>query len=216
MVKKIKRISKNPAKAKQENEIEEYFTLLKDIERRNNSGCCSGDTGEKKNIETIILDKTIVKIGSLLAMGYGEAGSDIIEKNLRNNNGEINPMSPGENIVGVYAYFNFMYNSDVLDTLQHTYSIVMNEVLQIISEICIEKGVYNTKNVGDGVLVVWKLDEKFFAVDEKGNLTLDNCDEVNQVIDCAVIFIIQLIMRVQTSKSISVVSSILTSSSVTL
>jgi len=32
--------------------------------------------------ETAILEKTIIKIGALLAIGFGEAGSEIIAKNM--------------------------------------------------------------------------------------------------------------------------------------
>jgi hypothetical protein len=39
----------------------------------------------------VILEETIVKIGRLLALGFGEAGSKIIAKNIRLND-ELNPM----------------------------------------------------------------------------------------------------------------------------
>lgn len=34
-------------------------------------------------METVILEKLIIKIGALLAVGFGEAGSEIIAKNMR-------------------------------------------------------------------------------------------------------------------------------------
>jgi hypothetical protein len=34
------------------------------------------------NLETNILENTIIKIGSLLALGFGEAGSNIIKGNM--------------------------------------------------------------------------------------------------------------------------------------
>ena len=40
----------------------------------------------EKNYETSILESTIVKIGALLALGFGEAGSEIVAKNLKNSN----------------------------------------------------------------------------------------------------------------------------------
>ena len=37
----------------------------------------------QKNYETSILESTIIKIGALLALGFGEAGSAIVAKNLK-------------------------------------------------------------------------------------------------------------------------------------
>ena len=37
---------------------------------------------EESNYETQILERTIIKIGALLALGFGEAGSEIIAKNM--------------------------------------------------------------------------------------------------------------------------------------
>ena len=53
--------------------------------------------------ETQTLEKAIVKIGSLLALGFGEAGAGIIGQNMTNG-GDINPMMPGQK---TYAIFGF-------------------------------------------------------------------------------------------------------------
>ena len=45
-------------------------------------------------METVLLEQTIVKIGALLALGFGEAGSKIIAENM-GQGGDINPMLPG-------------------------------------------------------------------------------------------------------------------------
>ena len=45
-------------------------------------------------METVILEQTITKIGALLALGFGEAGSKIIAENMAGN-GDVNPMLPG-------------------------------------------------------------------------------------------------------------------------
>ena len=37
----------------------------------------------EKRYETSILESTIIKIGALLALGFGEAGSEIVAKNLK-------------------------------------------------------------------------------------------------------------------------------------
>lgn len=53
---------------------------------------------DKKNdagpMETVILEQTLSKIGALLAIGFGEAGSMIIAQNMKNAS-EVDPMMPG-------------------------------------------------------------------------------------------------------------------------
>ncbi|CAJ1377567.1 unnamed protein product [Effrenium voratum] len=58
------------------------------------SGLC--DSGKKEVLETVILEKTIIKLGSLLALGFGEAGADIIGKNMSGSDSAgVNAMVPG-------------------------------------------------------------------------------------------------------------------------
>jgi len=38
---------------------------------------------EAEKFETKILEKTIIKIGALLALGFGECGTDIIKSNMQ-------------------------------------------------------------------------------------------------------------------------------------
>ena len=53
--------------------------------------------------ETEQLEHTIVKIGSLLALGFGEAGSHIIANSM-SNSGEVNPMIPGNKVCAIFGY----------------------------------------------------------------------------------------------------------------
>ena len=55
--------------------------------------------GKKKGskdepMETTMLESTLSKIGALLALGFGEAGSEIIAKNMEKGD-DVNPMLPG-------------------------------------------------------------------------------------------------------------------------
>ena len=57
-----------------------------------------------KNLyETEALEKAIVKIGYLLALGFGEAGSGIIGQNMTSS-GSLDPMMPGKK---TYCIFGF-------------------------------------------------------------------------------------------------------------
>lgn len=58
---------------------------------------------EEEQYETKILEKAIVKIGTLLALGFGEAGASIIGQNMTGN-GDLDPMMPGAR---TYCIFGF-------------------------------------------------------------------------------------------------------------
>merc|ERR1719324_2129487 len=46
----------------------------------------SQEVAKTTTLETKILENTIIKLGSLLALGFGEAGSEIIGQNLDDDN----------------------------------------------------------------------------------------------------------------------------------
>ena len=54
----------------------------------------SKNADEEAEYETNIIEKAIVKIGYLLALGFGEAGSKIIAANIQAG-GDIDPMMSG-------------------------------------------------------------------------------------------------------------------------
>ena len=58
---------------------------------------------KKEVFETVILEQTIVKIGALLALGFGEAGSKVIAQNMANG-GDVDPMVPGNKILAVFGF----------------------------------------------------------------------------------------------------------------
>lgn len=46
------------------------------LDKEDNKNCCSKSVN-KESLETFLLNKTLTKIGTLLALGYGEAGSKL-------------------------------------------------------------------------------------------------------------------------------------------
>ena len=52
---------------------------------------------DEREEDTSQLMKSIIKIGSLLQIGFGEAGANIIGQNLRAG-GDVNPMLPGKKV----------------------------------------------------------------------------------------------------------------------
>merc|ERR1712113_1244795 len=66
--------------------------------------------GDKEPMETAILETTIIKLGSLLALGFGEAGVNIVVHNMATGSHGVNAMVPGQRvecIVGLARIQNF-------------------------------------------------------------------------------------------------------------
>lgn len=102
MIHKVKKIAKNPLEAAQEEE-NQALAMEKFEEEEAKKGKKKKKKQKEAPFETVILENTIVKIGALLAIGFGEAGSEIIAKNMEKS-GEVDPMLPGKKCV---AFFGF-------------------------------------------------------------------------------------------------------------
>ena len=72
-----------------------------------------------------MLERAIVKIGHLLALGFGEAGGGIIGQNMTNS-GELNPMMPG---VKTYAIFGFC----ILDNFVDSTEVLQTEIMSYVN-----------------------------------------------------------------------------------
>lgn len=59
-------------------------------------------------METAILEQAIQKIGHLLTLGFGDAGSTIIAHNI-SSGGDMNPMMPGQKTYSIFG-FCFIHN----------------------------------------------------------------------------------------------------------
>lgn len=66
--------------------------------------------------ETVILEKTITKIGALLALGFGEAGSKIIANNF-SISGEFDPNVAGIKVIGIFGFCDIRNFTDTTEIL---------------------------------------------------------------------------------------------------
>lgn len=68
-----------------------------------------------ENMETVDIENAIVKIGTLLALGFGEAGSEIIASNI--GSGDINPMLAGKKKCAIYGFCDIRNFTDATEVL---------------------------------------------------------------------------------------------------
>jgi hypothetical protein len=195
MTMKIKNLSRNPIEALIKNTKEEG----NEVESK--KGCCKS----KKNdapLETVILEQTLSKISALLALGFGEAGAEIISKNIRNKvDVDMDPTIEGKKVMGIYGFCDIRNFTDSTEILQEKVMIFVNEIAEVVHETTSEYGGSANKNIGDAFLLVWKFDEKFVKHEGK-ELTLYDKPEVSELVDMALIAFIKILIRCHKSAQI--------------
>jgi len=116
-------------------------------------------------METVVLEQTIVKIGALLALGFGEAGSKIIAENMKGS-GDVNPMLPGQKIMAIFGFCDIRNFTDATEVLQEGVMLFVNEIGEIVHGLVDQYSGAANKNIGDAFLLVWKFLEEDMERDE--------------------------------------------------
>ena len=118
-----------------------------------------------ESTEPKILQNTIVKISSLLAVGFGEAGTQIICRVIEDPT-VIDVMIPGQKIMAIFGFCDIRNFTDATEVLEADVMVFVNQ----IAAIC-HKQVYQhlgspNKNIGDAFLMVWKFNQENVKVTE--------------------------------------------------
>ena len=139
-----------------------------------------------EHYETILLERTIVKIGGLLQIGFGAAGAAIIGKNMKA--GALNPMVPGKMITSIYGFCDIRNFTATTECLQEEVMVYVNKLGFIVHGTTNDYYGMANKNVGDAFLLSWKICEDwlpgFHAFDEEPNeaIRIRACETVRVVV----------------------------------
>ena len=119
MLEKVKLIARNPLAAAKEEQIAMagIMTMMHNKQQKDVKKTEKAEV-QDDNVETVLLEAAITKIGHLLALGFGEAGSAIIGNNMTGE-GELNPMIEGQRTYAVFGFTdirNFAVHTEVLQT----------------------------------------------------------------------------------------------------
>ena len=147
MVQKVRRISRNPLEAAQLANREAF--VLQHVSRKR--------VNKDSLMETTALEKIIEKIGALLAIGFGEAGSEIIIANMRKSGGDVDPMIPGRKIECIFGFCDIRNFTDATEVLQGDVMMFVNDIASIVHTTVYHFSGAPNKNIGDAFLLVWKL-----------------------------------------------------------
>jgi len=112
----------------------------------------------KEPMETVMLEKTIIKLGGLLALGFGEAGAEIIGQNMGGGaSAGVQAMASGQKVGAIIGFCSIRHFTDATEVLKEKVMLFVNQVAEIVHG-CVDDyhGAPN-KNIGDSFLLIWRL-----------------------------------------------------------
>ncbi len=122
------------------------------------ANCINGKKKSADSYETALLENTMLKIGGLLQVGFGQAGGAIIRKNMQSaKDGKLNPLVKGSKIDAVYGFCDIRQFTDTTECLQEDVMVFVNQIGQIVHSSTHRLEGAANKNIGDAFLLTWKL-----------------------------------------------------------
>jgi class 3 adenylate cyclase len=204
MVTIIKQLAMDPLKKpEQVQSLEEAEALMREMK---------GKKRKKKKkkpgpeLETAVLENTILRIGDLIQVGFGTCGKDVIGNNMSCGDGELAIMTPGQIVDAVLGYVDLRGFQDITVCLQEHVTFFINTVADILYH-CVSHwhGVPST-NYGDSFLIVWKA-KKREEVDNMVNKTSvaianaqANAAIMTKLADCALFSFVKVYAEMRRSK----------------
>jgi len=115
-----------------------------------------------KGMETSFLQSNILRIGSLMKVGFGSAGVEIIQNNLETgqNKNTLILNSQGTTVSCIFLFCDIRQFTDATEQLQEEVFVFTNQIAAVVHSICSSYGGAANKNIGDAFLLSWSLDEK--------------------------------------------------------
>mmetsp|Transcript_37968 Transcript_37968/g.79521 ORF Transcript_37968/g.79521 Transcript_37968/m.79521 type:complete len:864 (-) Transcript_37968:224-2815(-) len=139
MIQLVREISENP--------LGKDFSLKVDDKKHKDDG-----------METTLLIRTISKIAGLMRVGFGEAGADIIGKNLNiTGTDTMNLLGNGRKIHSIFGFCDVRQFTDTTECLQEEVMLFVNRIAHILHSIVVQCDGAANKNIGDAFLLTWKV-----------------------------------------------------------
>ncbi len=176
-----------------------FWFSLPVVAARSNVSLCFNSTG----METNFLMSTILRIGSLMKVGFGSAGVEIIRNNLEKGRRKdvLFLNKQGSTVSCIFLFCDIRGFTDVTETLQEEVFVFTNKIAAVVHSICNSYGGAANKNIGDAFLLSWLLDEppediEDETVDDSFKKTLDDKTErlfaLNNQADKALLSVIKI------------------------
>ena len=105
--------------------------------------------------ETVMLERSLIKIGGLLQVGFGAAGADIIARNM--GRGDMRLMEPGRKITSIFGFGIIEEFTDTVSCLEQEITQYINSIASIVHTGCSSYFGAPNKNIGSAFLLAWKI-----------------------------------------------------------
>jgi hypothetical protein len=105
---------------------------------------------------------TILRIGSLMRVGFGSAGVEIIRNNLNSSTSRSSLAfdQRGSTVSCIFLFCDIRQFTDATEALQEEVFVFTNRIAGVVHSICSAYGGSANKNIGDAFLLSWRLDEQ--------------------------------------------------------
>ena len=108
-----------------------------------------------EELETVKIEQAINKIGILLGVGFGDAGTSLINSYL-SKDGEGDIMIPGQEIDAIFGFCDIRNFTDITEILEQEVMVFVNTIAEIVHTLTDKYLGAANKNIGDAFLLVWK------------------------------------------------------------
>ena len=115
-----------------------------------------------RGMETSFLMLTILRIGSLMKVGFGSAGVEIIRNNLEKSQTKNTLIlsEKGGTVSCIFLFCDIRQFTDATECLQEEVFVFTNRIAGVVHSICHAYGGSANKNIGDAFLLSWRLEEE--------------------------------------------------------
>ena len=173
MIEIVDEVAKNPIKAKNLDNLETGMKSVMTKMGKNRKKL-------KNEYEVNLIKSSIMKISKLLAIGIGEAGSEIIKQNLSSYN-DLNPLVDGRKKNAIFGFCNIRNFPIVNEVLQEDTILFLNQIADIVHSSVDFFGGSTNKNIGDAFLMVWRLPDDLGEEKEKNKDNNNNNNNNNLI-----------------------------------
>lgn len=113
-------------------------------------------TDNGHDYETRMLEETLGKIGRLLQVGFGAAGTEIIAKNM-GGAGALDVMIPGKKITSIFGFGIIEHFTETCSLLEEDIITYINTIAEIVHGNAKNFHGAANKNIGAAFLLAWKI-----------------------------------------------------------
>ena len=179
MIEIVENVAKDPINAKNVENLQTGVKAMLDQNEEQQSKE-KDHHDEEENYEVSVIKAAIIKISALLAISFGEAGGEIIKKNITSGQ-DLNPRLKGKKKTAIFGFCDIRQFEEINLALEEKTILLINEIADIIHSSVDRFGGATNKNIGESFLNVWKFYNETPVRDAEGNVTMERKDNLLEI-----------------------------------